>query len=89
MGDLSQRTLDVSAYESNKEHVAEANLAATEQNAKTYGAGQHDVEKLVRSWADSRGHAVDSDWTKYYVHAGQDDYAHGRDRTLSTLRADR
>ncbi|MGW5457081.1 hypothetical protein [Streptomyces sp. NPDC003996] len=52
-------------------------------------AGQHDVEKLVRSWADSRGHAVDSDWTKYYVHAGQDDYAHGRDRTLSTLRADR
>ncbi|MEU3418183.1 hypothetical protein AB0F39_06490 [Streptomyces murinus] len=89
VGDLSQKALDVWAYESNKEHVAEANLAATEQNAKTYDAGQHDVEKLVRSWADSRGHAVDSDWTKYYVHAGQDDYAHGRDRTLSTLRADR
>ncbi|MGM9467305.1 hypothetical protein [Streptomyces murinus] len=89
VGDISQKALDVWVYESNKEHVAEANLAATEQNAKTYDAGQHDVEKMVRSWADSRGHAVDSDWTKYYVHAGQDDYAHGRDRTLSTLRADR
>ncbi|MFE0382704.1 hypothetical protein ACFW1F_01255 [Streptomyces bungoensis] len=89
VGDLSQRTLDVWAYESNKEHVSEANLEATEKNAKTYDAGQHDVEKLVRAWADSRGHAVDSDWTKYYVHAGQDDYEHGRDRTLSTLRADR
>ncbi|MEU4038370.1 hypothetical protein [Streptomyces collinus] len=60
-----------------------------EKNAKTYDAGQHDVEKLVRAWADSRGHAVDSDWTKYYVHAGQNDYEHGRDRTLSMLRADR
>jgi hypothetical protein len=89
VGDLASRTLDVWSYESNKEHVAEANLAATEQNAKTYDAGQHDVEKLVRAWADSRGHAVDSDWTKYYVHAGQNDYEHGRDRTLSTLRADR
>ncbi|WP_030345422.1 hypothetical protein [Streptomyces sp. NRRL S-1022] len=89
VGDLTSKTLDVWTYESNKEHTAEANLAATEQNAKTYDAGQHDVEKLVRSWADSRGHAIDSDWTKYYVHAGQNDYEHGRDRTLSTLRADR
>ncbi|MEU0006500.1 hypothetical protein ABZ079_20055 [Streptomyces sp. NPDC006314] len=89
VGDLTSKALDVWVYESNKEHVAEANLAATEQNAKTYDAGQHDVEKLVRAWADSRGHAVDSDWTKYYVHAGQNDYEHGRDRTLSTLRADR
>ncbi|MEU3826183.1 hypothetical protein AB0F36_12805 [Streptomyces sp. NPDC029080] len=89
VGDLASKTLDVWSYESNKEHVAEANLAATEANAKTYDAGQHDVEKLVRAWADSRGHTVDSDWTKYYVHAGQNDYEHGRDRTLSTLRADR
>ncbi|MET8766091.1 hypothetical protein [Streptomyces sp. NPDC004658] len=89
VGDLTSKTLDVWTYESNKEHTAEANLAATEQNAKTYDAGQHDVEKLVRAWADSRGHAIDSDWTKYYVHAGQNDYEHGRDRTLSTLRADR
>ncbi|MFJ9814016.1 hypothetical protein ACIRU3_01850 [Streptomyces sp. NPDC101151] len=89
VGDLSTKALDVWAYESNKEHVAEANLAATEANAKTYDAGQHDVDKMVRAWADSRGHAVDSDWTKDYVHAGQNDYEHGRDRTLSTLRADR
>ncbi|CAL9299626.1 hypothetical protein [Streptomyces sp. SudanB182_2057] len=89
VGDLSQKAIDVWAYESNKEHVAEANLAATEKNAKTFDAGQHDVEKLVRAWASSRGHAVDSDWTKYYVHAGQNDYEHGRDRTLGTLRADR
>ncbi|WP_432154076.1 hypothetical protein [Streptomyces tricolor] len=89
VGDLTNKAIDVWAYESNKEHTAEANLAATEQNAKTYDAGQHDVEKLVRAWADSRGHGIDSDWTKYYVHAGQNDYEHGRDRTLSTLRADR
>ncbi|MEU6664624.1 hypothetical protein [Streptomyces sp. NPDC046727] len=89
VGDLTSKAIDVWAYESNKEHTAEANLEATEQNAKTYDAGQHDVEKLVRAWADSRGHAIDSDWTKYYVHAGQNDYEHGRDRTLSTLRADR
>ena len=89
VGDLATRTVDVWAYESNKEHVAEANLAATQQNAETYDAGQHDVEHLVRAWANSRGHDIDSDYTQYFVHAGQDQYDFGRDHTLNTLRSDR
>ncbi|MFF5297735.1 hypothetical protein ACFY5F_00080 [Streptomyces sp. NPDC013161] len=89
VGDLATRTVDVWAYESNKEHVAEANLAATQQNAETYDAGQHDVEHLVRAWANSRGHGIDSDYTQYFVHAGQDQYDFGRDHTLNTLRSDR
>jgi hypothetical protein len=89
VGDLATRTVDVWAYESNKEHVAEANLAATQQNAETYDAGQHDVEHLVRAWANSRGHDIDSDYTQFFVHAGQDQYDFGRNHTLNTLRSDR
>jgi hypothetical protein len=89
VGDVTSKAIDVWAYESNKEHTAEANLEATEDNARTYDAGQNDVEKMVRAWGDSRGHGIDSDWTKYYLHAGQTDYAHGRDRTLNVLRSDR
>lgn len=89
VGDLTSKAIDVWAYESNKEHTAEANVEATEKNAKTYDAGLHDVDHMVRAWADSRGHGIDSDWTKSFVHAGQDQYDLGRNRTLDTLRADR
>jgi hypothetical protein len=89
VGDLATKTVDVWAYESNKEHVAEANLAATQKNAETYDAGQHDVEHLVRAWANSRGHGIDSDYTQFFVHAGQDQYDFGRNHTLNTLRSDR
>ncbi|MDR3082092.1 MAG: hypothetical protein LBV60_14410 [Streptomyces sp.] len=88
-GDITSKAIDVWAYESNKEHTAEANLEATRENAKTYDAGQRDVDRIVRAWGDSRGHDIDSDWTKSFVHVGQDEYAHGRDRTLNTLRSDR
>ncbi|NEB81493.1 hypothetical protein G3I40_40725 [Streptomyces sp. SID14478] len=89
VGDVTSKAIDVWAYESNKEHTAEANVEATTENAKTYDAGQRDVDRMVRAWGDSRGHGIDSDWTKSFVHVGQDQYAHGRDRTLDTLRADR
>lgn len=89
VGDLATKTVDVWAYESNKEHVAEANLAATQKNAETYDAGQHDVEHMVRAWANSRGHGIDSDYTQFFVHAGQDQYDFGRNHTLNTLRSDR
>ncbi|MBN0048244.1 hypothetical protein JS756_29870 [Streptomyces actuosus] len=88
-GDLGAKAIDVWAYESNKEHVAEANVEATEKNAKTYDAGLHDVEHMVRAWGDSRGHGIDSEWTKSFVHSGQDQYDWGRNHTLDTLRADR
>ncbi|MGF1235799.1 hypothetical protein ACQSME_00870 [Streptomyces sp. 2-6] len=88
-GDAATRALDVYTYESNKEHVAEANLKATEDNVKLYAAGQHDVEDMVRMWGQSRGHDVNSEWTKQYVHVGQQDYNYGRDRALDVLRADR
>ncbi|MFI9255960.1 hypothetical protein [Streptomyces sp. NPDC053069] len=88
-GDAATRALDLYTYESNKEHVAEANLKATEQNVKLYAAGQHDVENMVRMWSHSRGNDIDSDWTKQYVHVGQQDYNYGRDRALDVLRADR
>ncbi|MEU6216772.1 hypothetical protein ABZ845_04520 [Streptomyces sp. NPDC047022] len=69
--------------------MAEANLTATEANAKPYQVGRNDVDKLVRAWADSRGRAVDGDWTKHFVHVGQDAYGHGRDRSLMEIRSDR
>ncbi|MCX3058709.1 DUF6571 family protein [Streptomyces beihaiensis] len=88
-GDLGAKAIDVWAYESNKEHVAEAVTKATEANAKRYDSGLHDVEHMVRAWGDSRGHGIDSDWTKSFVHSGQDQYDWGRNHTLDTLRADR
>ncbi|MFD7611646.1 hypothetical protein [Streptomyces sp. NPDC059828] len=88
-GDLVGKAIDAWVYESNKAHTAEANLEATMENAKTYEAGQNDVENIVRAWGDSRGHGIDSDWTKSFVHDGQDAYGHGRDRALLALRADR
>ncbi|MEV0266282.1 hypothetical protein AB0I49_33745 [Streptomyces sp. NPDC050617] len=88
-GTLASQAIDAWTYESNKEHVAEANLEATEKNAEAYDAGQRDVEKMVRAWADSRGHGIDSDWTKFHVHAGQDQYGKGRDDALRYLRPDR
>ncbi|NGO75147.1 hypothetical protein G6045_05540 [Streptomyces sp. YC504] len=88
-GDLTSKMLDVWIYESNKEHTAEANLEATRENAKTYDAGMRDVNNMVRAWGDSRGHGIDSDWTKSLLYAGQDQYDWGRDHTLNTLRADR
>ncbi|MEU8974744.1 DUF6571 family protein [Streptomyces monashensis] len=88
-GDMATRALDLYTYESNKEHIAEANLKATEDNVKLYAAGQHDVENMVRMWGQSRGNDINSDWTKQYVHVGQQDYNYGRDRALDVLRADR
>ncbi|MFI0807362.1 hypothetical protein [Streptomyces echinatus] len=89
VGDAANRAVDVWTYESNKEHTAEANLKATDDNVKLYAAGQHDVEKMVRMWGHSRGHEIDSEWTKQWVHTGQGDYDYGRDRALDVLRADR
>ncbi|MGW2812302.1 hypothetical protein [Streptomyces sp. NPDC001415] len=40
VGDLATKNVDVWAYESNKEHTAEANLPAPDANAKSYDAGQ-------------------------------------------------
>ncbi|MCH0567049.1 hypothetical protein [Streptomyces sp. MUM 2J] len=89
VGDLGSKMIDMWAYESNKEHTAEANIKATDDNVKLYAAGQHDVEKLVRAWGNSRGHDINSEWTKHLVHTGQGDYDWGRDRALDVLRADR
>lgn len=88
-GDAASRALDLYTYESNKEHVAEANLKATQDNVKLYAAGQHDVENMVRMWGQSRGYDINSEWTKQLVHVGQQDYNFGRDRALDVLRADR
>ncbi|MCX5382642.1 hypothetical protein [Streptomyces sp. NBC_00083] len=89
VGDLATKSVDVWTYESNKEHTAEANLAATDANAKSYDAGQRDVDHMVRMWGQSRGHDIDSDYTKYFLHAGQDQYDLSRNDSLRYLRADR
>lgn len=89
VGDVVSKGIDVWAYDSNKEHVAEANLEATEENAKSYDSGQHDVSHMVRMWAESRGHSADSGYAIKWVHDGQRDYDFGRDQSLRALRADR
>ncbi|MET9362591.1 hypothetical protein ABZX93_16970 [Streptomyces sp. NPDC006632] len=89
VGDLATKSLDLWTYESNKEHTAEANLAATEENAKTYDAGQRDVEHMVRQWAQSRGHDIDSSYTQSVLQDGQSSYSDGRNYALDHLRADR
>ncbi|MFF4185477.1 hypothetical protein ACFYZ9_19995 [Streptomyces sp. NPDC001691] len=89
VGDLATKSVDIWTYESNKEHTAEANLEATEANAKTYDAGQRDVDHMVRMWAQSRGHDLDSDYTKYFLHVGQDEYGTSRNDSMRFLRPDR
>ncbi|WP_143076737.1 hypothetical protein [Streptomyces sp. MUSC 14] len=88
-GDVDSRAIDLYTYASSKEHIAEANLKATQDNVKLCAAGQHDVENMVRMWGQSRGDDINSDWTKQYGHVGQQDYNYGRDRALDVLRADR
>ncbi|GGT92676.1 hypothetical protein [Streptomyces violascens] len=89
VGDAATKAVDLWTYESNKEHTAEANLAATSENAKTYEAGQRDAEHMVRLWGQSRGHDIDSDYTKFILRGAQDEYDKGRNGTLIYLRADR
>ncbi|MBL1096621.1 hypothetical protein [Streptomyces coffeae] len=88
-GDLTSKVIDVWVYESNKDHVAEANVTATNKNAETYDAGLNDVEHMVRAWGNSRGHDIDSDYTKFFLHDSQEAYDFGRNRALDTFRSDR
>ena len=85
VGDLATKSVDIWTYESNKKHTAEATVA----NAKTYDAGQRDVDHMVRMWSQSRGHDLNSDYTKYFLHAGQDEYSISRDDSMRYLRPDR
>ncbi|MEU3371454.1 hypothetical protein ABZ734_13375 [Streptomyces sp. NPDC006660] len=89
VGNLATKSVDIWTYESNKEHTAEANLEATVANAKTYDAGQRDVDHMVRMWSQSRGHDLNGDYTKYFLHAGQDEYSISRDDSMRFLRPDR
>ncbi|WP_438294019.1 hypothetical protein [Streptomyces sp. HUAS TT7] len=89
VGDLATKSVDLWTYESNKEHTAEANLAATKENAMTYDAGQRDVEHMIRQWAQSRGHDIDSNYTQSAIQDGQNSYSDGRNYALLHLRSDR
>lgn len=70
------------------DRIKEANLDASVENAKQFTAGQKEVDSMVANWAETRGHAKDSDYTKDLIGIGQTKHAEGRNQALIHLRAD-